>query len=150
MTVQQKSDVKEDREENVPAPHKDEPAAESWGWTRQQRIGLGILVGLLVLFLAVQYWRRPHRLGDGVKVENSDVVLPQRLDPNIATAQELARIPHVGEATAAKIVAYRDTRKATAPDGVVFRHAEDLDAVPGVGKKLIEQLEPFLAFPESP
>jgi hypothetical protein len=124
-------------------------AREPWGWTRRQRVGLGMLVGLLVVFLAVQYWRRPYRLNDGpVAVEGQAVVLPQRVDPNVATVQELSRIPRIGETTAGKIVAYREARKETAAGGVVFRQAADLDAVPGIGPKLVEQLGPFLRFPE--
>ena len=148
MSVEMKAQSQEPK--GVPAAIPGTPAAprETWGWTRRQRVGLGMLVGLLVVFLGVQYWRRPWRLGDGVTVENGELVLPQRVDPNVATEQELARIPHIGEATAGKIVAYREARKATAAGGVVFRRAADLDAVPGIGPKLVEELGPFMAFPD--
>ena len=122
---------------------------ETWGWTRSQRLGLGILVGLLLIFLAIGYWRRPYRIDDGVVVvDGSRVSLPMRIDPNEASAEEIGRIPHVGESLAKKIIDWRDAHKSTAAEGIVFHHLEDLDAVPGVGKKLIEEMKPFLKFPD--
>jgi hypothetical protein len=125
---------------------------EPWGWNRRQRIGLGILLLLFLGFLTIQYIRRPLRLGDpGPTIEQNKqnaVELPARIDPNMATLPDLSRIPHLGEALAGKIIAYREARTATAPDGIVFRQPADLDAVPGIGKKLIEQLTPFLMFPD--
>ncbi len=125
------------------------PPRESWGWTRRQRLGLGILASLLLAVLTVQFIRRPYRLDDHtVLVQGQPVLLPQRVNPNTATQQELARIPHLGDATAMRIITYREARKATAQDGVVFHQAADLDNVPEIGKKLIEQLEPFMEFPD--
>jgi hypothetical protein len=121
---------------------------EPWGWTRRQRLGLGILGTLLMVFLGVQWWRRPARLDDGaVVVHGEPVVLPQRVDPNVATAVELARIPHISDVLAARIIEYREARKGTSADGVVFRQAGDLDGVPGIGPKLTGQMAAFLKFP---
>jgi hypothetical protein len=125
------------------------PPQEPWGWTPRQRLGLGLLATTLLILLAITYFRRPARLDDhAVLLHGQQVAVPQRVDPNTATAQELARIPHLGEALAAKIITYREARKSTAKDGIVFRQPADLDNVPDIGKKLIEQFEPFLEFPE--
>jgi DNA uptake protein ComE-like DNA-binding protein len=103
---------------------------------------------MLLVLLGVQAWRRPFWINDGVVVvEGGRVTLPARIDPNEAGAEELGRIPHVGEPLAQRIVAYREARKGTAAEGVVFRRAEDLDAVPGVGPRLIQEMQPFLRFP---
>jgi DNA uptake protein ComE-like DNA-binding protein len=124
------------------------PVREPWGWTRSQRLGLGMLLFLLLVFLGIGYWRRPYRMNDGVVVENGQqVTLPIRMDPNEASVEELGRIPHVGESLARKIVDWREARKGTAAEGIVFRQLEDVDAVPGVGKKLLEEMKPFLKFP---
>jgi hypothetical protein len=126
-----------------------DPPREDWGWTRRQRIGLGTLLAALIAFLVIGYRQRPAPLQDGPLVVGGETLtLPQRIDPNTATLEELARLPHIGEITAGKIITYRDARKATAADGIVFRAPSDLDSVPGVGKKLIEQMEPFLEFPD--
>ena len=128
-----------------PLPENPEP----WGWTRRQRLGLGILGTLLLVGLGIQWWRRPARLDDGaVVVHGEPVILPQRVDPNTATERELARIPHISDVLAQRIVQYREARKGSAADGVVFRQAGDLDAVPGIGPKLAGQMAPFLRFPE--
>jgi hypothetical protein len=114
-----------------------------------QRIGLGVLLCILLVFLLFQLARRPARLDDpNVLSGGAPVILPQRLDPNTASATELARIPHIGDALAARIIAYRDARVDTAPDRIVFRQPDDLDNVPGIGRKLITQLSPFLTFPD--
>jgi hypothetical protein len=125
-----------------------EAPPEPWGWNRRQRIALGILLLIFLACLVIQFARHPARLDDPVVTYNgSPVELPARIDPNTATLQELSRIPHMGEAIATRILQYRDAHKSIAPDGIVFHEPSDLDAIPGVGKKLIEQIEPFLAFP---
>lgn len=127
------------------APH------ESWGWTRRQRIGLGVLLAMLFAILTYQYIRRPANLDDpSVVVDGQSVSLPRQINPNTATLQELARIPHIGDTLATKIIAYRDARVPIATGGVVFRQVSDLDKVPGIGKKVLEQIAPFLEFPETP
>ncbi len=126
------------------------PARESWGWTRRQRAGLGVLLALFLGVLTYQYVRWPARLDDPVVVvDGQSVSLPAQINPNAASQQELARIPHIGDALAGKIIAYRDARVSTAAGGVVFRQLSDLDAVPGIGKKVLEQISPFLDFPEA-
>jgi hypothetical protein len=124
----------------------DAPPRETWGWTRRQRVALGTLTGLLILILAMQFWRRPARLDE--PTNTSLPALPQKMNPNAASVAELARIPHIGEALAGRIIDYRAARQGAALDGIVFRNLEDLDKVPGVGKKLLEQLEPYLDFPD--
>jgi len=132
-------------------PASDGPAAaprESWGWTRTQRAGLGILLTLLLTVLIVQYLRRPVRLGEGmVTVNGSAATLPRRVDINTATLPELMRIPHVGEKLATKIVEYREARKGLVDDGIVFRRAEDLSKIGGMGKSTLELVKPYLEFP---
>ena len=131
-----------------PPDGADPEPPEPWGWTRRQRIGLGILLTLLLAFLAIQFVRRPARLNEpAVLTHDPAVVLPRQVDPNIATPQELARLPHIGDTLAQKIVEYRQVRTANSADGIVFRQPGDLDAVPGIGPKLVEQMTPFLKFP---
>ena len=122
---------------------------ESWGWTRPQRAGLGILLAILLTFLLIQYLRRPARLDDPVVTYNGEAItLPRRVDPNTATAAELTRIPHLAEALAGKIIDYREKRKRLTEDGIVFREPADLSKIPGLGKATVEQLRPYLEFPE--
>jgi hypothetical protein len=112
-----------------------------------QRVGLGILVLLLIGFLALQWWRRPAVIGEGsVMVDGGPATLPVRIDPNVAGEKELSRIPHVGEKIAARIVAFREEHRA---EGVVFRRVEDLGRVDGVGKGLVQLLRPYVEIGET-
>jgi competence ComEA-like helix-hairpin-helix protein len=72
--------------------------------------------------------------------------LQLRIDPNCATAAELRLLPRVGPAIADNIVAYREA----SPDRTPFRRAEDLDRVPRIGPATVEQLRPYLKFPNHP
>jgi competence ComEA-like helix-hairpin-helix protein len=122
-------------------------ADEGWGWTVGQRVGLGVMAVLLIGFLGLQWWRRPAVLGEGSVVVDGRVAgLPKRVDPNVATAAELSRIPHLGEKVAAKIVAFREEHRES--EGVVFRRVEDLARVDGVGKGTVEMLRPYLEVEE--
>lgn len=61
---------------------------------------------------------------------------PLHIDPNTAAASELARLPRIGPAMAARIIAQREIRP--------FTSAEDMLAVRGIGPKTLETLRPHL------
>jgi competence protein ComEA len=61
----------------------------------------------------------------------------ERIDPNTADADQLDRLPKVGPALAAEIVAHR---RASGP----FRSLADLDAVPGVGPAVLSAVAPHV------
>lgn len=67
----------------------------------------------------------------------------ERLDPNLAPAAELNRLPGVGPALADRIVA---DREANGP----FRTTGDLTRVSGIGPRAIERLAPHLELPDGP
>jgi competence protein ComEA len=69
----------------------------------------------------------------------SEYTPAQPLDPNIATAEELTRLPGVGPALAARIIAERDR----AP----FASLDDLRRVRGVGPALAARLADHLTLP---
>ncbi len=63
----------------------------------------------------------------------------QRIAVNEATSEELQRLPGVGPALAARIIAYRQEKGR-------FRKLEDLDAVSGIGPALLEKIGPLVRF----
>jgi competence ComEA-like helix-hairpin-helix protein len=79
--------------------------------------------------------------------------LQDTIDPNVAPWPELTVLPMIGPSKAQAIVAYREERLAAgAVDefGRVFRCAEDLDQVRGIGPKTVERIRPFLRFDAEP
>jgi competence ComEA-like helix-hairpin-helix protein len=62
----------------------------------------------------------------------------ERLDPNTAPPEELARLPGVGPALADRIVAFRESEGP-------FLQVEALERVPGIGEATLARLAPFLA-----
>jgi competence protein ComEA len=60
-----------------------------------------------------------------------------KVNLNSATAEELAGLPRVGPVLAQRIVEYRQQHGR-------FASPEDLDAVPGVGAKMLESLLPLV------
>jgi competence ComEA-like helix-hairpin-helix protein len=67
----------------------------------------------------------------------------ERLDPNRAPAEELDRLPGVGPATAAALVAFRDS-----VGGV--RAVGELVAVRGIGPATVERIRPWLDLSTGP
>jgi competence protein ComEA len=61
----------------------------------------------------------------------------------------LARLPGIGEAIAKRIVQYRQEHSAGA-ERPVFQSPQDLDAVSGIGPKLVERIGPYLKFSIAP
>jgi competence protein ComEA len=61
----------------------------------------------------------------------------ERIDLNRASAEQLQRLPGIGPAMAARIVAAREVKP--------FGTLEDLRRVPGIGAKTLERLRPNLS-----
>lgn len=110
------------------------------------------ILGLLLIYAVTFRWLRPVVLEEPVQIEPTRVAQVEgQIDPNVAPWEELARLPGVGEALAKRIVAYRAEQRGSG-DGkgssvIVFRSAEELDAVPGIAAKTMERLRPYLKFP---
>jgi competence protein ComEA len=67
----------------------------------------------------------------------------ERIDPNTAPPEQLARLPRIGQALAQRIV---DHREARGP----FRSLESMREVSGIGPALLEGIAPFLALSAAP
>jgi competence protein ComEA len=66
-----------------------------------------------------------------------------KLDPNLATRDELMLLPRIGPVIADYIIEYRESvRPARA-----FQRAEDLEFVHRIGPITVERLRPVLHFP---
>lgn len=76
----------------------------------------------------------PAAAGSGEKI-----VLDDKINPNADTAVSIARLPSLGNAKAKAIVEHRQ-------NGTVFKNADDLDNVKGIGPKTVENIKPYLKF----
>jgi hypothetical protein len=68
---------------------------------------------------------------------------PAVIDPNSASREQWIALPGIGPATADRIGEWLES-------GRRFRRAEDLEHVRGIGPKRIEQIRPWLEFPDVP
>ena len=89
------------------------------------------------------------RLGSGWHIAQDPETAAQsvalRVDPNVASAEELAAIPGLGPAMAGRIVAYRNKQLAVGRNPA-FVELGDLDQVEGIGKATLEAIGPSLHF----
>src|SRR5438034_9825962 len=119
-------------------------------WTPSQRGVLIAFVLAICLVLLIRLAVNRHYVSDPQPVRSSrSDELADRLDPNIATWQELAVLPQLGEKRAKEIVAYRDQFRADRRGTVPFRQAEDLLVVKGIGVAMLATIRPHLMFPAS-
>ncbi len=121
-------------------------------YSRHQLLLILLLAGAAGAGLAIDHWRRARpelaeRLEALDRVERREPAPPPRavarrprpagpdrpLDVNVATETELARLPGVGAALAARIVAARP-----------FAEVEDLRRVRGLRRATLERLRPFV------
>ena len=110
-------------------------SAARWGWSQRgpsisDAADASVLPELLegTREAAEEGARRSEPLAEG-----------EAIDPNRASDVELDRLPGVGPATARAIVAARE-------EGRVFRRAEDLLEVRGIGDATLERMRAKLAF----
>jgi competence ComEA-like helix-hairpin-helix protein len=77
------------------------------------------------------------------RVSGTPLGASEKIDPNVAPAEQLARLPRIGPALAARIVSHRE---ANGP----FRTAEELRLVSGIGPSLLAGIAPFLTLNRGP
>jgi DNA uptake protein ComE-like DNA-binding protein len=109
-----------------------------------------IACGLLV-YVSVRFLRNPVRLPDPLPSHGDRAAeLEDRLDPNTATAAQIAAIPNIGEKLAATIVAYREKAQRDHPGKTVFTSVYSLSVIRGIGPARLETLRAYLIFPPKP
>lgn len=75
-------------------------------------------------------------IGEGITNANNGAT--SKININSATAEELTQLPGVGEATANKIISYRQ-------ENGKFQNIEDLKNVPGIGNSKFENIKELIS-----
>ena len=119
-------------------------------WTPRQRFALSLLVLLILVYALIRFQIHPSRIStpqptEGVRAGE----LEDKLDPNTASAADLAALPNVGPAMARRIVEEREEFEKAHPGERAFKKLEDLQRVKGIGAATLENLRPYLEFPAS-
>ena len=96
---------------------------------------------LLVLLTATLLYRflSTNTLNNDILIYHDDANIT--INPNNADWPSLARLPGIGAAKAKAIIAYRD--QSNQP---VFKSADDLTAVKGIGIKTVHNIKTYLIF----
>jgi competence ComEA-like helix-hairpin-helix protein len=121
-----------------------------WSWSLPQRRALIGLIALAAAALAVEAYLRPIYMdevlpGSGPRAGE----LVDRIDPNTASAGELATIPQLGPGRAREMIAYRESYTAAHPGRAAFERPEDLRNIRGIGPATIEKIVPHLVFDQA-
>ena len=74
------------------------------------------------------------------------IELESRINPNDAPISSLVRLPGIGAAKAAAIVAYRDSHRSAQAEGRAFSDCDDLQKVKGIGPKTAANICAWLKF----
>ncbi len=125
--------------------NRPQPDRYDLGWRRSDLV---LLLALCVagggaLALAARSTR--HWFTSQPPISPSRIALAsQKIDPNTATVASLRRLGGIGLVKAEAIVLYRGR------EGVRFRTADDLVAVPGIGPRTARRIAPYLRFPPVP
>lgn len=124
------------------APHRPRHDHRRWFWSLAQRRALAMLALIAIASLGARLAWRPAVITDPPPPHPARFDdLKDRLDPNTASAAELAVLPGIGPSKAQAIVAYRD---AQAPPA--FQTPMDLTNVRGIGEVTALKLAPYLYF----
>lgn len=84
-------------------------------------------------------WISPNTFPEKASSTGKINLLSEKLDPNLASFEELKKLPGIGDLLAKRIVDKRQD--------MMFRDENDLQKVSGIGKKTSAKIAPFLKFP---
>jgi hypothetical protein len=124
-------------------PRRPPPAV----WKPPQRGVIVALALILCVVLLIRFFHKRAYISDPPPPRPARFdELADKLDPNVATWQELAVLPQIGEKRARGLVAYREDYLARGHAPVAFMRAEDLLRVDGFGVAMVATLRPYLTF----
>jgi competence protein ComEA len=117
-------------------------------WTPRQRLALSVLILLILTYLFILHLWHPSRIStpQPQQAPRASELLDQ-LDPNHASASDLAALPNIGPAMARRILEDREQFQKQNPSQLPYRQLKDLERIKGIGPATLENLKPYLTFP---
>ncbi len=100
-------------------------------------VGLGVCLALSLGFAGQMLERTEDSPGSGPG---------ERINPNEAPVASLMRLPQIGAARARAIVAHRGRVGTEKGRTSVFKKADDLRQIKGIGPAIVEGVRPWLRF----
>lgn len=118
-------------------------------WKPRQRVAVMLLCGMIVTVALCRYAFNRSYISDPQPLHPlKEDDLADRIDPNTADAPTLSALPLIGDKRAEDIVKFRDRYVASHPGRRAFEKPADLLLIHGIGQATINQLKPYLIFPE--
>jgi competence protein ComEA len=99
-----------------------------------------VILIVLSLLLSILFVQGSFKMN----APSDTVALQDKINPNIATAGSLTRLPGIGRAKADAIISYRNNNLQSSPKP--FKQPSDLDKIPGIGPKIIGDISGHLSF----
>ncbi len=129
---------------------------EKWQYYHLRRQHLVFIISLSLLFAGViiHLYHNHLRVNPSLEISIKQIEQPAlKVNPNIAPWQELALLPGIGTAKANAIVSFRENQlKRFSSTNLenssisIFKSPQDLNLVPGIGEKTIENISEYLLF----
>lgn len=80
---------------------------------------------------------RSQMLVGTAHADSQNIRVQKKININSATKSELMTLPGIGEATAERIILYREEKG-------VFKHINEMKNVKGIGEKKFDKLKPYI------
>ena len=79
-------------------------------------------------------------------MSDSELLFENKIDINTASSASLIRLSGIGFVRADSIVNFRESRRRGGESGLVFKKAEDLKEIKGIGDGIVSNIREWLKF----
>jgi len=83
------------------------------------------------------FHERSQILAGALHADSLHIEVQKKININSATKNELMKLPGIGEATAERIILYREEKG-------LFKHINEMKNVKGIGEKKFNKLKPYI------